>query len=175
MRDRGFRFMLKLASLCSLACIASCGPNDGFLNPRGLSSITVLVKDNTAYPIFQFTCSEVEPSGSSESCPNGFGCDAQHYHGNARPIGMLADQAPADIRLGEVGTANDPDQCHCGWGKTTDVDIRTVFVFQSDLVEYAAQIALPLDLDTGVVLVNGEIPVNGLTLAEHVSVDPCGN
>ena len=112
MRDRKSRYVLKMSSLCSLVCIASCEPGSASLEPQGLSTITVLVKDNMAYPIHQFTCSDEEGPGSNESCPGGFACDTLHYHGNARAIGMLAANGAADVRSDNFAFTVDPDPCH---------------------------------------------------------------
>ena len=114
MRDHIIRCVLKTSSLCSLVCIASCEPNAETILPQGRSTVTVLVMDDIAYPIYQFTCSDEEGPGSNESCPDGFECDAQHYHGAVQPIGMIAANSVADVEFGGMILTDDPDQCpHC--------------------------------------------------------------
>ena len=165
MRNHTLRYTIHATFLCSLLCIATCAvPNPGSQQlAEGLSSITVLVRNNMAYPVAQFRCSDAEDAGSNESCPEGFGCDAQHYHGTARAIGTLGANGAADATLTDFSTTSftdDPDQCHCGWGKVTQLDIRTISMFTADVTSFIGA--------------SFTAPVEGLTEAERVSVDPCG-
>ena len=173
MRDRGFRYMLKLSFLCSLICITSCdffweSSSPSFTDEfPGIRLVDVVVNDHLAYPLFQFTCGQAEDPGSDENCPEpeGFGCDAKHYHGTARPIGTVDDDPLAlpRTKFDPFGDADDPDQCHCGWGKKA----TTITILQNDLVLYADFIGLPN--------ADGVVSGSGMTIGEYLSVDPCAN
>jgi len=199
MRNRGFRYMLKLSFLCSLICITSCdffwgssipfvtellevddsdvfdlfedGDEEGLFDvnesPLEISLVDVVVNDHLAYPLFQFTCGQAEDPGSDENCPEpeGFGCDGKHYHGTARPIGTVAAdllEIPNTI-YDPFGDADDPDQCHCGWGKKA----TTITILQNDLVLYADFIGLPN--------ADGVVSGTDMRIGAYLRVDPCAN
>ena len=48
----------------------------------------------------------------NDSCPEGFGCDAAHYHGTARAIGRVQSNGVADIRYDTNGS---------GWGYLAEI------------------------------------------------------
>lgn len=161
MHNRVFLYAINTVFLSSMVLIGSCGEgNSGSMFPQGLNSITVLVRNNVAYPIYQFSCSNVEASGVNESCPDGFGCDAQHYHGGVISIGTLGPNGAADVIVGIIPAPGDPDQCLCGWGKVTEAEVRTVNIFKNDVEDFGSFIGLQTN--------------DNLTLAQQLSVDPCG-
>ncbi len=160
MQSGRYRFIIGISSLALLVGLAACEPNS--FAPTGLSTITVIVRDNMAYPIFQFRCSEAEGPGENDSCPDGFECDGQHYHGTVSSIGRITPTGASDVDF-RVISAADPDSCHCGWGKVGEAEVRNVSVFVSD-VDSFVDIAL-----------EGSFPsVEGLTTAQAFSSDPCG-
>jgi hypothetical protein len=124
----------------------------------------MLVRDNMAYPIFQFRCSGVEkPAEANETCPMGSGCDAQHYHASAVPLGRVAPTGVSDVEFDASGffaPAPDPEPCFCGWGKVSEADVRTLSVFVSDIEQFVIGTALNKD--------------SNLTDAEQLNADPCG-
>ena len=164
MRNHPFRYTLQTTAVCSLVFLAACpAPNPAPVGLEELSSVTVLVRGNLAYPISQFRCSDAEDAGSDETCPNGFGCDARHYHGSALAIGTLGANGAADatvVDFSVTSATEDPDQCLCGWGKVTEVDIRTISISKTGVDSFSGASFLA--------------PVEDLTTAEQLSVDPCG-
>lgn len=162
MRSGPVLFLRCAFSATLLLGIAACEPNsEGFIGPEGLNTITVLVRENTAYPIYQFRCGEAEGPGESDDCPEGFECDALHYHGVALSIGVIAPTGAADVRFNQL-VANDPDSCHCGWGKVGEADVRSLTVFKTDIVAFFS----PATVQSPA--------TDELTDAEAMSVDPCG-
>ncbi len=154
------RFFVRLIALALILGFVACEPNSsGPFFPEGLNTITVLVRNNVAYPIFQFTCAEAEGPGQNESCPAGFECDGQHYHGKAFSIGRVAPTGVSDVDVNVVD-ADDPDACHCGWGKVGEADVRELTVFKTDVELFTQSVTVP--------------EVSGLTTAQAMSVDPCG-
>lgn len=146
--------------------LSACEPNSEDIVPSGLSTVTVVVRDGLAYPIYQFRCADVEPDQEpSESCPQGAGCDGMHYHGSGFSIGRVAPTGASDLdyRLGE---REDPAQCFCGWGKVGEVDIRDISIFVSDVDEFFDDLLLTTP--------NPPMLPTGMVRSQAMSVDPCG-
>lgn len=172
---QGIVFLVMLISIAGVpACepVSKSNPNEIDVFPDGLSSITVVVRDGLAYPIFQFRCSGVEEEqGADDSCPAGSGCDGQHYHGTAVTIGRVAPIGASDVDSNTVDVTDDPDMCHCGWGKVEELDIRTLQVFVVDVDLFFDRLpSTSADANDKA----DDLENLGLTRAEILSSDPCG-
>ena len=157
-------FTVGVLSLALLLAFAACEPGTDSIYPEGLDTLKVIVRDNRAYPIYQFTCADEEGPGENEDCPDGFACDGRHYHGEAWAIGEVAPNGAADVQFNPF-FANDPDSCHCGWGKEGEADIRELSVFGGDTDDF---------LDEFYTGISSPPSVPGLTVVQAMNVDPCG-
>ena len=158
MRNHAFCFTLAIAFVCSLACLAGCDDDEDPFFPS-IISVKVLVEGNKAYPIYQFTCADPAAPGQDQMCPNGFGCDEQHYHGDANSIGTVpGSDFDSEVDF-SIQLRMDPDQCLCGWGKVTEADTRTLVVFEDFVDTFFGEVGL--------------VVVKGLSKADQLSIDPC--
>ncbi len=113
------------------------------LFPGDTVNVDVMAIDGLYYPVAAFRCAQPEePDEATEACPEGSGCDELHWHGSGiAAIAVDPDDAATvvqDLSFVEIlgMTVDDPDTCHCGYGKLSELPVVTIQILESDVVTY---------------------------------------